>query len=275
MDIDSTQSIDSSIDVSGGTDDVSHDEGSYSSGVSNEGVTTGSDGNTQHGYFNDLPPDLTISEHDSPGFNSFANAMHGIEAPREFVHEAIKWHNQQAAKTQVALEQIDAESLTQTRAVLGEKWGGEYDVNVSILRNYMRSLPPKVVEGIEYARLSDGTALLNSPEALEWLVSLARKPQVSDKYMSASEEKSSLEKLMRDRSSEYWRGDRSTALQARFRDLVSGGDTKQADAPKDSSKIDAEISKIESFMKSNRKAYDRDNATQARYRELLTQKHGG
>lgn len=37
---------------------------------------------------------------------------------------------------------------------------------------------------------------------------------------------------------------------------------------------DSQIKEIESFMRSNRRAYDKDNAMQSRYRALLAKKHG-
>jgi hypothetical protein len=93
-----------------------------------------------------------------------------------------------------------------------------------------------------------------------------------DLQLTPAKERRSIEKLMANRNSEYWKGDKAEAHQARMRELIEA-DLKKAEPQYQN--VDAEIAKIEKVMKENRARYDKSNGMQKKYRELLQQKHGG
>jgi hypothetical protein len=93
-----------------------------------------------------------------------------------------------------------------------------------------------------------------------------------DLQVTPAKERRSIEKLMANRNSEYWKGDKAETHQARLRELIEG-ELKKSEPQY--SNVDEEIAKIEKIMKENRARYDKSNGMQKKYRELLQQKHGG
>jgi hypothetical protein len=79
-------------------------------------------------------------------------------------------------------------------------------------------------------RLANGTLIANDPSMLRWLASLSREVNPTATVVPGSgvnaaqaiqSEMQNLQTMMGDRSSEYWKGPKAEALQARFRDLAS------------------------------------------------------
>ncbi len=71
----------------------------------------------------------------------------------------------------VAQDGIDRQTFEN---VARENWGADYEVNMNRLTNMINLLPEAVREDFQDARLANGKGLMNSPEVVNFLVSLDR-----------------------------------------------------------------------------------------------------
>lgn len=231
----------------------------------------------------------SFTEQDQPILTSFLNHAAGAGWTQDEVNSAVKWYQQWSADaaqgeiesaheaTQVArdTESVDAQDRDHARDVLRELWGEEFDANRNLVNQHLDRLPANEREFYESTD-ETGTLRLNRPEILERLARDARATVSADTrgaITAASQdfgsEKAALEAMMANPRSAYWKGADSAALQARYRDLISSGDTGNEKPLPQGSGINAEINKIEHVMKTDRRRYNRDEQMQQRYRDLL------
>jgi hypothetical protein len=189
--------------------------------------------NDVKGYFEKLPQGLVIGKEDQPMFDAFGKIAHEANIPPAFVHAAAKWYYDGLNKTiaeERAVDQADSLKVTEQ---LRNKYGADYEANMSILDNWLDGLPQDVKGLFKDASLGDGTRLFNSPEAMHFLISQARTVNPvahlipaggNNSAMTVDSEIAALDKLMRDRSSEYWKGPKAEKNQARYRDLITARD---------------------------------------------------
>jgi hypothetical protein len=127
------------------------------------------------GYFDDLPDGLVIGDDDKPVMEEFAKAMHEANMPPAAVHAALGWYNKFQEDIDAAQDAVNAKARENTEDALRNQWeGADYRKNVNMVSTYIDGLDKEVSEKIGMARMADGTALLNNPEVMLWLNSLAR-----------------------------------------------------------------------------------------------------
>ena len=120
----------------------------------------------------------------------------------------------------------DDEALkTKAEDKLRSDWGNEYRTNINLITNLLDGAPSGFRDKFLHGRLSDGTPIGSDPDALQFLVNLARERNPAGVV------------------------------------VPSGVATESA--------VMDELSKIEKVMRTDRAAYNKDEAMQARYRELL------
>lgn len=122
----------------------------------------------------DLGPDIKIAENEAPLMNEFLKAAHASNQTPEQAKAMIKtWRGIE----QQALEyRADADKKAQetSEEALRAEWGGEYKRNLTIIHNMLdgvgsQELKDKILKG----RLSDGTPVGSSPEALKFFAAIA------------------------------------------------------------------------------------------------------
>lgn len=169
------------------------------------------------------------------------------------------------------IEALDKQDRDAARGTLKEIWQEEFDANIALVNRHLDSLPASQRDFYEGAEL-DGSLRLNNPKWLSRLAQEARSqvpPVLVEAARQHGSEKAALEHWMSDRGSPYWKGADTAALQARYRDLISSGDTGAAKPLPQGSGIGAEIAAIEHVMNTDRSRYFKDEGMQRRYRELL------
>ena len=114
---------------------------------------------------------------------------------------------------------------TKAEDKLRSEWGNEYRTNINLITNLLDGAPAGFRDKFLHGRLSDGTPIGSDPDALQFLVNLARERNPAGVV------------------------------------VPSGVATESA--------VMDELSKIEKLMRTDRAAYNKDEAMQARYRELL------
>jgi hypothetical protein len=118
----------------------------------------------------------------------------------------------------------------QNEEVLRGEWGSEYKLNLNLISGLLDTAPQGLKDQLLGARLADGSVLGNNPDTLRFLASLARTvnpvatvvPGAGGNAAQAIEsEMASIQKLMGDKKSAYWKGPESAKMQARYRDLIT------------------------------------------------------
>jgi hypothetical protein len=181
------------------------------------------------GYFASMPDGLVIGKDDAPLFAEVGALAHKHNVAPAFVQEIAKWYYGLADKETAAVAEADKTHQRETTDVLRSKWGNDYRANIGQVMSLLDSLGGELKQQVMDATLPDGRRLFNSPEIIEWFAAKAREinpagiliPAGGDNSMASLEsEIQGIEKLMGNRSSEYWKGPKAEPMQARYRQLV-------------------------------------------------------
>ena len=172
---------------------------------------------------------------DRPALNALAVAIHEKGGTQQDFEAVVNWYrtHPNVAKRDVAMrkeaEAADLDDVRAAQRVLAPEWGHNWRANVTALNKYLDGMPAKIREKFESAVDSKtGIRLLNHPAAL---------------------------KVLLDRAS--------------GKNATQGSPGEPSARPKKgSSAVEREISEIEKLMRTNRTAYNRDEAKQKRLREL-------
>lgn len=181
-----------------------------------------------------MPEGLAIGEADKPLIDLFLQDMHGKNASPDVVQAAVQsyYKIQEAQASKIA--EADVSHKQEMEDSLRAEWGGEYRGNINGIKSMLESAPGGIADKILSARMGDGRAIANDPEVLRWLASTARElnpmatvvPAGGDQMGAITDEIASIEKLMGNRQSEYWKGPKAEKMQARYRDLTTARDRK-------------------------------------------------
>lgn len=168
---------------------------------------------------------IELDDSDKDLVKKYTEAAHGVNMTPEQVRtsiEAYKKINEEVVNQRMA----DDEAVkTQAEDKLRSEWGNDYRTNINLVTNFLDTAPVGFRDKLLHGRLSDGTPIGSSVEALQFLAGLARERNPAGVV------------------------------------VPSGVATESA-------MLD-EIAKIEKVMRENRREYNRDEAMQARYRQLL------
>lgn len=197
-------------------------------------------------YYDGLPEELQIDEEDKPFIDMLFKEMHASDASPEVVRKGLTTYYQTQA---IALEQQaehDKQQQQQTEDDLRAEWGPEYRQNMGHMHDTLfdTGLFVEAPEGLKdrffQARFDDGTAFANDPDAMRWLVDMARviNPDVGHtpvpgqgrgSVQSIDTRIGELEAMMQGtRDSPYWTGPQAEALQAELRGLYDTQDKMAA-----------------------------------------------
>lgn len=189
----------------------------------------------------ELPKGVVFGEAEKPLVNSFAEAALANHWEPSTYNQALKWWTDEQVKQAAAREAADDQFHQSSDDTLRAEWGNDYRKNVNAIGNILATLPDEMHvrdgEKLEVggqllaARLPNGRLLGDHPAFVKWLAAHARElnpvatllPAGSgDAKTTIDTEIGDIEKLMKDKSSDYWRGPKSTQIQQRYRDLLDG-----------------------------------------------------
>lgn len=184
------------------------------------------------GYLKELPEGLVIGEEDKELVASFIERMHGKHVTPDVVHEGLQWYDEMQGQMQEQQEALDAE---QAKAAVDELrdpetgWGKDYRTNMSLVNSLLEStFGAEAKEQLLNGRYGDGKGFFNDVNVLKGLAELARKlnpvgviiPNEGEPTKALHDEIAEIESLMSNRSSEYYKGPKADAMQARYRELI-------------------------------------------------------
>lgn len=173
---------------------------------------------------------LVIGEQDKPLIDKFVTKMHGENATPSQVKAAIASYYEMLGEQQQALAESDVAFKDESLEGLREEWGGDFKKNLNAVNGLLESLPEETRLAFETARTADGKLIGNDPAIIKWLAATAYEinpaatvmpNSVNNPGQAINDEIASLEKMVGDRSSEYWTGPNAEKNQARYLELLS------------------------------------------------------
>lgn len=173
---------------------------------------------------------LVIGEQDKPLIDEFVSKMHGENANPAQVKAAIASYYEILGRQQQAMAESDAVYKDESLEGLREEWGGDFKKNLNAVNGFLQSLPEDTRLAFENARTADGRLIGNDPAIIKWLAQTAYEinpaatimpSSVSNPGAAIGDEIASIEKLVGDRSSDYWKGPNAEKMQARYSELLS------------------------------------------------------
>ena len=174
-----------------------------------------------------LSKDVKVDHLDKSVLDTVLAAAHASNQTPEQISATLKAWNQ--IETMASDKRAEADQKVQKDAedLLRAEWGGEYRRNINLIQGLLDGqASPELKDKFLNGRLSDGTPIGSSPDALKMLASLALINNPTGTIVPGSEG-----------------------------NMMMG--------------VNEEIAKIEGIMRTNRQTYNKDEAMQARYRELL------
>lgn len=185
---------------------------------------------TADGYDLTFESGLVIGDEDKPQVSKFLEAMHSKNATPEVTKAALETYYEIMGEQQQALAEADSSFKDETLEGLREEWGGDYKKNLNAVNGLLESLPEETRLAFETARTGDGKLIGNDPAVIKWLAQIAYEinpaasvmpASVSNPAGSINEEIASIEKLVGDKTSEYWKGPNAQKMQDRYGELLS------------------------------------------------------
>jgi len=145
----------------------------------------------------------------------------------EVAQVALDWREAQQKTADDAIAETDQKDTEDTEDALRSEWGNEYRVNMNKIHGLLDGAEEGIKEQLMGARLGDGTMLGSNPAVLKFLADLALiqnptttlVPAGGDLQGSLDAELKDLQGLMANKQSDYWKGPKAEANQARVREL--------------------------------------------------------
>lgn len=171
-----------------------------------------------------------VGDTDKPLVEKFIASMHGKNATPDQVNAGVDAYYDIVDEMRAQQHEKD---LAFQRASLDElraEFGDGYRRNLNMINGLLAEAPPGVKDMLMGARTADGTRIINSPNVLRWLAQTAHEINPvatvvpgagANAGQAIGDEMASIQKLMGDSNSEYWKGPKSETMQARFRELAS------------------------------------------------------
>lgn len=158
-----------------------------------------------------LPDGTVFGDDDKAVFKSFAEIAHAQNMSQEQMRSTLGWYKDHVSAQQEAQQEADYNYQKEAEDTLRGEWGGEYRANINALTGLMAKLPEDVRNGLNEARMPDGSKLGNNPAYLRFMVEMAREINPIGTLLPAGStagdlqtQKDEYKAMMRDKSSPYY-----------------------------------------------------------------------
>lgn len=191
------------------------------------------------GYKPAFPEGFVPAEADKPLLEEFSKVAHQNNWTQETYNQAVGWYFAEQQKQAQLRAEADAEYQRASDDELRRELGGEYRPVLNGVKNLLAGMPEGAADNLLNGRFSDGTKIGDNPGFIKWLAGVQRELNpmatlvpagTSDPGKSINDEIASIEKLMKDQYSDYWRGPKAEATQQRYRDLIQAREKSSARA---------------------------------------------
>lgn len=178
---------------------------------------------------------LEIEAAEKPAIDKFLAAAHGVHMTPDQVRASLDAYTKISEEAKNTRLTQDNEAKEKAEDALRSEWGSEFRTNLNLITNLLDTAPQGLRENLLHGRLADGTPIGSSPEALKFLVGIAREKNPSGVVVpsgvatesSVADEISKIEKAMRENRAAY---NRDEKMQARYRQLLEWREGQRARA---------------------------------------------
>ncbi|MHB0965505.1 MAG: hypothetical protein ACYC36_03535 [Bellilinea sp.] len=173
-----------------------------------------------------LPEGLVIGDADKPVVDGYLKAALDANIPADQVSASLAWYFEERERKMEEQSAADAALRKESEDALRGEWGTDYRANLNRIDGVLSIAPEGFKERFMGARLADGKALGNDPDALRFLADLARQLNPTSTLVPGDQgqqltniesEISKIEATMRTNRKAY---NADEKMQSRYRDLL-------------------------------------------------------
>jgi DNA-binding transcriptional MerR regulator len=184
-----------------------------------------------------MPNGIVFGEEDKAPIESFLKSAHAANFHPDQVKAALAWYHQDREAQVEQRAASDAQQREEVRDELIADWGAnEFGANSKLIMGVLDMAPEGVKETMLAARGPDERALFNNAGVLRFFDSIRRivnptatvVPTGQQSATYVPERMQTLQKMMGDHRSEYWKGPKAASLQAEYRKLVDEKNRQKA-----------------------------------------------
>jgi len=176
------------------------------------------------GYSDSLEEGLVLGDTDSRIMDEVFKVAHDNNVSTDVMGQLTNAMLTARAAEEQQIVQQDGLDTQNTRTMLNEQWGSDYQTNINMISGLTQQLPEAVREDFMNARMADGRAMFNSPEVAQFFADVARKvnpagtvvPNSANPTEAIDSEIATLEAKM---GTDAWFKD--TKGQKRYQDLIT------------------------------------------------------
>lgn len=180
------------------------------------------------GYYKGLPDGLVVGDDDKPMVDSFLENVLNEGGTQAEANRAIAAYYDIQEKNAEARAMADNEAKITGEEDLRAELGAQFRPSIAALNSWLQTAPEDVRENLMNARGPDGTPIMSNANTLRWLMSVQQEINPAASVMPSGAASASgvadriaeIEKMVADRSSEYWVGPNSSSLKAEYNKLL-------------------------------------------------------
>lgn len=178
-----------------------------------------------------LPEGMVLGEADKALVDDFLTSAHAGNMPPAAVSEATKWFFANKEKQMAAAKEATAKVQKDTEDELRGEWGNDYRKHESLIDGFLTETLAD-----EDLRNDLAEARKVNPKFAKWMLGMALQlnptgtvlpGEGQNQVQAVTDEIAGLQKMMGNRDSEYWKGPKAQANQARYRELVAWKDKQK------------------------------------------------
>ncbi len=180
-----------------------------------------------------LDDGLVIGEADKPVVDNILKVLHDQNINNDVANKVLSAYYAQEKQFLAGLETIKAKFSKDQDNILHQAWGKEYTPNENSITNLKGTFSEETRSALDGALDSNMMPLMDNAAFKRDLAMLARAlnphdivtdPSGGSQMSSVQDEISGIQKLMKDKTSDYWKGPlvdgKNTKLQSRFLELT-------------------------------------------------------
>jgi hypothetical protein len=179
------------------------------------------------GYGDALEEGLVLGDTDSRIMDEVFKVAHDLNIPSDQMGQLTNAMLTARAAEEQQIVQQDGLDTQNTRTMLNEQWGADYQTNINMIQGLTQQLPESIRDDFMNARMADGRAMFNSPEVAQFFADVARKvnpagtvvPNSANPTEAIDSEITKLEARM---GTDEWHKD--SKAQQRYLDLITAQD---------------------------------------------------
>lgn len=186
-----------------------------------------------------MPAGRQAPKEDDAFLKSFLKSAHEANYTQGQVDNAISAFYAEVDRQAGALTEAEKQLEKNTEDTLRQEWGADYRPNKAMAEALLARAPAGFRDRFMNGYLADHTPIKASAEAWKWLVQMEREinPAATvlpgaggDLGKTIDAELANLKTLMGNPNSEYWKGTKAEANQARYRELLGAQEKIKAKA---------------------------------------------